>query len=143
MAAGVTTIPISSQNQVVIDQSGGTPPGANAVTPAAVLVGPDGVTPISTNNPLAIQQVSTAKGTTTFFTKVIGTTADEILAANPARKSMVIVFNTSLYIDNNSGVTASGSALFPAGSISDEDSTSAWWGVVANGTCEVSGFEIA
>lgn len=95
----------------------------------------------------ANNDVTTApsKGVTAFTDPTCDTTADLLLASNTDRLIAIIqnAGTVRVYLGPSGVTTSSGLVLDPGDSMTDEYSTSAWYGITASGTadlrvCEVS-----
>lgn len=75
----------------------------------------------------------------------VGTSSTSIIAANSARKSLVITNQgaSTIYVGNSGVTTSTGFALAAGASISDVTTVDAWYGVVATGSVTAGVIEVS
>lgn len=86
-----------------------------------------------------------ASGTKTVAAATCDTTADQLVAANALRKSVMIqnVGTVDIYLGLSGVTTSTGILLAAGGVMEDRDSVDAWYGITASGTGSVRYCEVA
>lgn len=147
MPSVLTSVPAAGQQQLIYGPAGSPAPSASAITPISALVGEDGVTPISATNTLPVGVGALPKGSKSALQAVaVTTSATEVLAANANRKSAILTNNgaADVWLGPTSGIAVgNGMVLHPGDSLTDGDSTDAWYGIAVSGSVSVAVLEIA
>ena len=105
----------------------------------------NGRTPVSDANPMPVRLKGSAGTKNAPVQVTVTTAATQILAANPNRAGAIIA-NTgasTLFIGrDNTVTTGNGIPVAAGGSIEDNQSGDAWFGIVASGTADVRALEV-
>lgn len=86
------------------------------------------------------------KGTKTFGAHAVTNVAALLVAENLDRLTLSLVNNgkKTVYLGKDNTLTAlNGTPLPPTGSVSDDNSNDAWWGITESGTSDVRSVEVA